>query len=146
MALGVPPRALALRPLLIGAQIALLGAALGIAIGVGVRAAWLAGVFEELLPLPVDRDAVPARGVPAPARRSASCCRWPRRRCPVWRGVRVAPIEAIRVGFRAGQGRRPRAAPAAASGCPGASLVQMPLRNLLRAPRRTMMTVLGLAR
>jgi putative ABC transport system permease protein len=62
---------------------------------------------------------------------------------PVWRGVRVAPVEAIRVGFRAAKG-------AGLAGLlrrvpvPGRSLAQMPLRNLLRAPRRSLMTVAGI--
>lgn len=63
---------------------------------------------------------------------------------PVWRGVRVPPIEAIRVGFHAAKGggfapllKRIR--------LPGSSLAQMPLRNVVRAPRRTIMTMLGLA-
>jgi putative ABC transport system permease protein len=63
---------------------------------------------------------------------------------PVWRAVRVQPIEAIRVGFRSAKGgglapllRRLR--------LPGGSLGQMPARNVLRAPRRTSMTVLGIA-
>ena len=102
MALGVPPRALALRPLLMGAQIALLGTALGIAIGVGF-AGWLTGVFEDQLPLPAYAAAFrtevflvgAALGFLLPLAATAY---------PVWRGVRVAPIEAIRVGFRAAKG------------------------------------------
>jgi len=142
MALGVPPRALALRPLLMGAQIALLGTALGIAIGVGF-AGWLAGVFEDQLPLPTYATAFrvdvfmigAALGLLLPLVATAY---------PVWRGVRVAPIEAIRVGFRTAKGggfapllKRIR--------LPGSSLVQMPLRNVARAPRRTITTTLGLA-
>ena len=62
---------------------------------------------------------------------------------PVWRGVRMAPIEAIRVGFRAAKGR-PRARRARLR-LPGGSLASMPARNALRAPRRTLMTALGIA-
>jgi putative ABC transport system permease protein len=142
MALGVPPRALALRPLLMGAQIALLGAGLGLAIGLGF-AQWLAGVFEDQLPLPTYATAFQsevflagaALGFVLPLAATAY---------PVWRGVRVAPIEAIRVGFRTAKGggfapllKRIR--------LPGSSLVQMPLRNVARAPRRTITTMLGLA-
>jgi putative ABC transport system permease protein len=142
MALGVPPRALALRPLLMGAQIASLGTALGISIGIGF-AAWLTGVFQDQLPLPAYATAFQgdvflvgaALGFLLPLAATAY---------PVWRGVRVAPIEAIRVGFRTAKGggfapllKRIR--------LPGSSLVQMPLRNLSRAPRRTITTILGLA-
>ncbi|MGZ8563836.1 MAG: ABC transporter permease, partial [Candidatus Limnocylindria bacterium] len=63
---------------------------------------------------------------------------------PVLRAVRVQPIEAIRVGFRSAKGgglapllRRLR--------LPGGSLGQLPARNVLRAPRRTLMTVTGIA-
>jgi putative ABC transport system permease protein len=142
MAIGVPPRALALRPMLMGAEIALLGTAVGIAIGIGF-AGWLTGVFEDQLPLPVYATAFQsevfvvgaALGFLLPFAATAY---------PVWRGVRVAPIEAIRVGFRAAKGggfapllKRVR--------LPGSSLVQMPLRNIARAPRRTITTMLGLA-
>ena len=142
MALGVPPRALALRPVLMGAQIALLGVALGIATGVAF-AEWLGAVFREQLPLPSYATAfrtdvfvrAAALGFLLPLAATAY---------PVWRGVRVPPIEAIRVGFRAAKGggfapllKRIR--------LPGSSLAQMPLRNVVRAPRRTIMTILGLA-
>jgi len=142
MALGVPPRALALRPLLMGVQIALLGVVLGIATGVAF-AGWLSDVFREQLPLPSYATAfrgdvfvrAAALGLLLPLAATVY---------PVWRGVRVAPIEAIRVGFRAAKGggfapllKRIR--------LPGSSLAQMPLRNVVRAPRRTIMTMLGLA-
>ena len=139
MALGVPPRALALRPLLMGAQIALLGTALGIAIGVGF-AGWPTGVFEDQLPLPAGR--LPDGGVPG--RRGARfLLPLAATAYPVWRGVRVAPIEAIRVGFRAAKGGG--FAPLLKRVELPSSLVQMPLRNLARAPRRTLTTILGLA-
>ena len=62
---------------------------------------------------------------------------------PVWRALRVTPIEAIQVGARA----------ARSSGLawlvkglrlPGGSLANLPLRNVLRTPRRTLMTTLGI--
>ena len=142
MALGVPPRALALRPVLMGVQIALLGVALGIATGVAF-AGWLSDVFREQLPLPSYATAfrtdvflrAAALGFLLPLAATAY---------PVWRGVRVPPIEAIRIGFHAAKGggfapllKRIR--------LPGSSLAQMPLRNVVRAPRRTIMTMLGLA-
>ena len=62
---------------------------------------------------------------------------------PVRRAVRMQPIEAIRVGFRAagGGGLAPLLARVP---IPGGSLVQMPLRNLVRAPRRTLVSVMGI--
>ncbi len=63
---------------------------------------------------------------------------------PVWRAVRVAPIEAIRTGLL-----RPSAAGSRRSlarlPLPRRTTAQMPLRNVLRAPRRTLMTMLGIA-
>jgi putative ABC transport system permease protein len=62
----------------------------------------------------------------------------------VWRAVRVAPVDAIRTGHLAARGgglapllkRIPM---------PGDSFGQMPFRNLLRAPRRGVLTLLGIA-
>lgn len=142
MALGVAPRELAVRPLLLGAQIALLGALLGLALAALVRAP-LRAALEDLLPLPVVvtplEPAVFLRGALVglllPLAATA---------IPVWRAVRVEPIDAIRIGFRSAKGgglapllRRLR--------LPGGSLAQMPARNVLRAARRTSMTVLGIA-
>jgi putative ABC transport system permease protein len=142
MALGVPPRLLALRPLLMGAQIALLGTVLGIAIGVAFST-WLAGVFEDQLPLPAYATSFQG-GVFAVGAALGLLLPLVATAYPVWRGVRVAPIDAIRVGFRSAKGggfapllKRIR--------LPGSSLAQMPLRNVARAPRRTVTTVLGLA-
>jgi putative ABC transport system permease protein len=142
MALGVPPRELAIRPLLLGAEIALAGAVLGLALGL-LAGGLLRGVLEDLLPLPVMRTpfepSIYVRGALLgfllPLVATA---------IPVWRGLRVSPIEAIRVGFRSAKssglaslGKRLR--------MPGSSLVQMPVRNFLRAPRRSLMTALGIA-
>jgi putative ABC transport system permease protein len=63
---------------------------------------------------------------------------------PVWRALRVQPVEAIRIGHLAGRGggltpllrRLP---------LPGRGYHQIPLRNLLRTPRRTGLTALGVA-
>ena len=62
---------------------------------------------------------------------------------PVWRGVRVTPVEAIRVGPRAAAGsglaRLVRRLP-----LPGGSVGRMPVRNVVRTPRRTLMSVLAI--
>ena len=56
----------------------------------------------------------------------------------------MTPIEAIRVGSRSA--RRAELAPLGERlRLPGPSIAQMPLRNVVRAPRRTLMTVLGIA-
>ena len=141
MALGVPPRWLAVRPLLLGAEIALLGTLLGVLVGLAMGEVFR-GALEELLPLPVMETpfepAVFLRGALV-----GFLLPFVATAIPVLRGVRVTPIEAIRVGFRSAKssglasiGKHVR--------LPGSALVQMPLRNLLRAPRRTFLTVLGI--
>ncbi|HEU5106336.1 MAG TPA: ABC transporter permease [Solirubrobacterales bacterium] len=140
MALGVPPRELAIRPLMLGVQIAVVGTLLGLALGLTMGAIFR-GVLEGLLPLPEMRTpfelSVFARaaviGLVLPILATA---------IPVWRGLRQTPVEAIRVGFRSARGRI--AGPAGKLRLPGSSLAQMPLRNVLRAPRRTLLTVLGI--
>lgn len=141
MALGVPPRTLARRPLLLSAQIAIAGVAPGIPVGLAADA-WLAGVMDEFFPLLVVRASFQTDlyvrgallGLVLPLLAAA---------IPVWRAIRVTPVEAIRVGARA----------ARSSGLawllkdvrlPGGALANLPLRNLLRTPRRTVMTVLGI--
>jgi putative ABC transport system permease protein len=140
MALGVDPSRLAIRPLMMGLQIAVIGAVLGVGVGLAVNE-WLRGLLADQLPLPVlETDFRPATfaqraaiGFAIPLLAAA----W-----PVRRGVRVAPIEAIRVGFRASRGGG--LAPAVARlHLPGHSLAQMPPRNVLRSPRRTLLTVLA---
>jgi putative ABC transport system permease protein len=140
MALGVGPGRLAIRPLLLALQVGVLGIVIGIGVAIGT-AELFKPLLDEMLPLPVIETpfqrgffllgSVLGLAVPLAAAM-----------LPVWRGVRVAPVEAIRIGFRAAKG-------AGLAGLlrrvpvPGGSLSQMPLRNLLRAPRRSLMTVTG---
>ncbi len=140
MALGVSPQRLAVRPMMLGLQIAVIGVVLGVGVGLLVNE-WLRGLLADQLPLPI----VEAGFRPGTFLRAAAiglvipliAAAW-----PVRRGLRVTPIEAIRVGFRAARsgglapllGRLP---------LPGNSLAQMPPRNVLRAPRRTLLTVLA---
>ena len=142
MALGVEPGRLAIRPLLMGLQIAVAGVILGILVGLAVNG-WLRGLLADQLPLPfLDTDvrwdrfaARAAIGFAIPLLAAA----W-----PVWRGLRVRPIEAIEAGFRSARGGG--FAPLLAKlPTPGGSLAQMPARNVLRAPRRTLLTVLASA-
>jgi putative ABC transport system permease protein len=141
MALGVRRRALALRPLLLGGQVALLGVLLGIPAGFAANA-WLRSVMQGFFPLPVLRTpiraAVFAQGAALGVAVSLLATVIPLRRA-----LAVPPVEAIRVDARA----------ASSSGLawltrglrlPGGSLSNMPLRNVLRAPRRTLMTMLGI--
>ncbi|MBZ0277570.1 MAG: FtsX-like permease family protein, partial [Anaerolineae bacterium] len=63
---------------------------------------------------------------------------------PVIRALRVEPVDAIKTGHLVakGGGLAPVLTRQSAS---GRVLAQMPLRNLLRAPRRTLLTLLGIA-
>jgi putative ABC transport system permease protein len=115
--------------------------ALGIPVGLAAGQ-WLGGVMNEFFPLPVVRTSFQtgrylqgaALGLALPLLAAA---------LPVWRAVRVVPVEAIRVGANA----------ARSSGLawlvkglrlPGGALANLPLRNVLRTPRRTLLTLLGI--
>ncbi len=142
MAMGTPPTRIAVRPLLLGLEVALLGAVLGV--GVGLLVAHLfGGVLRGALPLPVWHTPLQvdvflqgmALGLVVPLVAVA---------VPVWSAVRVAPIDAIRttaVSAR-GVGLAPRLA---RLHLPGSSVAQMPVRNVLRSPRRSLLTALGIA-
>ena len=141
MALGVNPVAIAVRPLLVGIQIAVLGVVFGIGIG-WVIARLMAGVLESFVPLPVFITpfqtgifaGVAAIGFLLPI----LAVLW-----PVFRAVRVQPVDAIRTGHLAARGGG--LAPAISRmPLPGSSLGRMPFRNLMRAPRRTLLTLLAL--
>ena len=139
MAIGETPRSIAIRPMLIGLQIGVLGVALGTALGfllssqaVSVAEANYTYVtFEQPFKLGIYAQAA-ATGLALPLVAVF---------LPVLRAVRVRPVEAIRSGHLASRGgvlspiisRVP---------LPGSSLARMPFRNLLRAPRRTFMTLL----
>ena len=142
MALGVSPLRVALRPLFFSAQVALLGVAFGIAMGIGVAQA-LRAILTDFLPLPVWRTpfqpeffaTVAVIGFLIPFLATA---------IPVWRAVSVPPIDAIKTGHLAMR-----------SGgltwlltkvrIPGQTIRQIPFRNVARAPRRTLLTALGIA-
>lgn len=142
MALGVPRWRIAVRPLLVGAEIALLGVIFGVIVGL-ILGQQVQALAEELQPLPVVVDdfqvMIFARaaviGFVAPFLATA---------VPVIRAVRVPPIRAIQTGHLASRGgglaplmRRIH--------IPGSIFAQIPFRNVLRAPRRSLLTILGIA-
>jgi putative ABC transport system permease protein len=142
MALGVPDRLLALRPLLFGAQIAVIGVALGLGVG------WLVGIplrsmFVNLVPLPIWRTPFQL-GVFAQAAALGFALPFVAVAWPVWRAVNARPVDAIRVGHLAARGGRAVRLLARVR-LPGRSYRQAPLRNLLRTPRRSLLTALGVA-
>ena len=140
MALGVPRPQLALRPLLIGVQVAILGTIAGLGVGLGVGAAF-GNLLESFLPLPVHRTPfqfnvyaqAAALGLIIPIAASA---------LPVWRALRVEPIEAIRTGHLTAKTSRLTDWTGKLK-LPGSTLTQMPVRNLLRNPRRAILTAVG---
>ncbi len=138
MALGVPKARIAVRPLLVGAQISLLGTAFGVGLGLVINSA-MGTVLEEFLPLPVwetpfqleQFSLAAGLGFLAPFLAAA---------VPVWRALKVQPVDAIRTGHLAARGGG--LAPLLRR-IPGNTFTKMPFRNLLRAPRRTVLTALG---
>ncbi|MCH7800178.1 MAG: FtsX-like permease family protein [Chloroflexi bacterium] len=142
MALGMPSWMIAVRPILFGAQIALLGVAFGLGMGYLV-AEVMRGFLIDFMPLPIwltpfqprTFASVAALGFAIPFIAIAY---------PVWRAVRVNPVEAIRTGHLAARGT---GIPSFLKGfrMPGRTYAQIPFRNLARAPRRTVVTILGIA-
>ena len=141
MALGVEARVLARRPLLLGAQIGVLAALLGIPVGIGL-AELIKGLMRDFLPLPAYASTFPlafyavgcALALAIPVLAAV---------LPVRRAIGMAPVDAIRTGYRAGPAGRAGRLMRGLS-LPGGALAQLPIRNLARSPRRTAMTILGL--
>jgi putative ABC transport system permease protein len=140
MAMGWSRRRIAVRPLLVGAQIALAGALLGVVMTFVVMGAILP-VFRSILPLPIWRTPwqldMFVRGAAVGFLVPFVATAW-----PVWRAVRVMPVDAITTTHaRARSGLAPllRRIP-----WPRSAFRRMPLGNVLRAPRRTLLTALGI--
>jgi putative ABC transport system permease protein len=139
MALGASTARIAVRPVLVSAEIAVLGVILGVGVGqllgVGMR-----GVFASMLPLPEWHTPFHPE-IYAAAAGLGFAVPFLAALVPIVRAVRVAPIEAIRSGLTAGgaPSRPLRPVPA-----PGGLLARMPFRNVQRTPRRTILTALGI--
>ena len=141
MALGVPTPLVALRPLLFSAQVALLGVVFGIAMGIGVAEA-LGAYLSDFLPLPAWRTPFQF-GVFAVAGIVGFLVPFLATAIPVWTGVRVTPIDAIRTGHLADRsGGMPKLLSMVR--VPGRTTMQIPFRNVARAPRRTLLTALAI--
>lgn len=142
MALGLPRRWIALRPMLVGIQIALLGTLLGLGVGWIINQFFVA-VVKQMMPLPYYNITF---YLPGYIRAIAVGILLPfvATLIPVWRAVRVAPVDAISAGYLVakggGLGRIVESLP-----LPGKSFVRMPINNILRSPWRTLLTGLGIA-
>lgn len=142
MSLGIPRRRIAVRPLLVGAEIALLGVIFGVLVGI-MLGRQLQPFLRDLQPLPEwnfdFQYTIFAQGAVIgfllPFLATA---------IPVIRAVRVSPIQAMQIGYRASRGGG-LATHASWLRIPGSIFAQIPFRNLLRAPRRSILTVLGVA-
>jgi putative ABC transport system permease protein len=141
MALGVPRTKIAVRPLLVGAQVALLGVVFGLIVGYLVGRL-MASVVQDFFPLPIwetpfqfgQFGLAAAVGFALPFGATL---------LPVLLAMRLSPLDALRSGYRAAKGgglaplfRRLRP--------PGNTFVQIPIRNVVRAPRRSFLTGLGI--
>jgi putative ABC transport system permease protein len=142
MALGVPRHRIAIRPLLVGSEIALAGVVFGVGVGIVVSEV-MGSVLRGYFPLPVWR--VPFQAdVFARAAFIGFVLPVLATLFPVWRAVRVAPVDAIRTGVLAAKGGG--LAPLLSHvPLPGKTTTQLPFRNVVRAPRRSLMTLLGIA-
>lgn len=142
MALGVTPRQIALRPVIVGAQIAVAGIVFGLIVG-WLLAQMLKGVLNEFLPLPIWVSPF-QYGIFGTVTVVGLLVMLIAIGYPVWRAVGVNPIDAIRTGHLAARGgglaplitRLP---------IPGATFAQLPFRNVARAPRRAFLTIMGIA-
>lgn len=141
MALGVPRFWIAFRPMLVGLQIAVLGTFFGLIVGLILSQVFV-NIFQSLLPLPYWEVDLYVPGF-LQATVLGILLPFVATLIPVWRAVRVAPIDAIKTGHLVAKGgglvkllnRVP---------LPGRSFMQMPFRNVLRSPWRTLLTVLSI--
>lgn len=141
MALGLDRWRLGLRPVLTGVQVGVVGTLAGIAVGV-VIGSMMGDLLDRFTPLPVSptpfQYGVYGRGallgVIPPILAALIAVR---------RTVQMEPVDALAIGHLT-TGRSGRLGSwANRVQLPGGSLAQMPLRNLLRAPRRTLFTAAG---
>ncbi len=142
MAMGVPPLRIARRYLLIGAQIAFLGMVLGVLLGLLINQP-MGDLIAEMIPTPYFASPFQL-GVFLRAAFIGMIVPFLAVIYPVWRAVRVPPVDAIRTGYLVSKGGG--LAPLMARfSLPGSSLTLFPLRSLARGLPRTVMTVMGLS-
>ncbi|MGD8683162.1 MAG: ABC transporter permease, partial [Chloroflexota bacterium] len=141
MALGLGDRELALRPVMMGAGIALAGVALGIVVGMLLNVGILA-LLERFLPMPVFEAPL----LPGPFITAATVgflVPFVATLLPVRRAIRMPPVEAIHAGPRSVRSAG-LAALASRLPLPSGTIARTPFRNILRSPRRSVLTSLGI--
>jgi putative ABC transport system permease protein len=139
MALGASTARIAIRPLVVSAEIAVLGVLMGIGVG-NLIGEGMRGVFASMLPLP--EWLTPFRpDIYAGAAALGFAVPFAASLYPIVRAVRVPPIDAIRTGLTEARGT---ARPVRRLLARGGVVARMPLRNVQRTPRRTILTALGI--
>ena len=143
LALGAPPRMLAVRPLVGGLEVVVVGVMAGMGVGFVVSRLML-GFLQDFLVLPVWRVSLDPTAYLQAAVLTVvlvmAGIAW-----PVLRAVRVAPVEALRPGHLARAGARGRrGAGWLRRAVPVRTLTRMPFGNVLRARQRLVLTVLAL--
>jgi putative ABC transport system permease protein len=142
MSLGVPPRLIAIRPMLLAAEITAGGIAFGVATGWAI-ATWVLSIIRDRVPLPYwSTPFLPgafaraaALGLVVPLASSAY---------PVWRALRVRPVDAlVPPHLRSSRGGLTRLLRTVH--LPGTTTVQAPLRRIVRAPTRSALTIAAIA-
>ncbi len=140
MALGVNTPRIAVRPLLVSGQIALLGVVFGIGVGLLIGRA-MQDLLESFIPLPI-WDTSFQTGLFAWVAAVGFLVPFLATSIPVWQAVRVRPIDAIRPIYHKAvpSGRRFRKVHVH-----GSTFTRMPLHNLRRSPWRSGFTVVAVA-
>ncbi len=142
MALGLPRWKLALRPLLVGLQIAFFGLLLGIPLGY-VFTQLFGNLMVEMAPLPFYAGSLlhppsfliaAALGILLPLLSTF---------IPVIQAVRKEPLETLQGHLAAKDSGLNRWLKGAR--LPGNTFSQLPLKNILRSPKRSLLTIAGIA-
>lgn len=142
MSLGVPRYQIAFRPLLFGAEIAALGVLFGVIVGI-VLGWQMQGLLKDIQPLPNWQFDFQI-SIFAQAAIVGFLLPFLATSIPVLRAVRVPPIRAMQPAYQAN--RSSGLAPLISwLNVPGTIFAQIPIRNVLRAPRRSLLTMLGVA-
>ncbi|MBN1563411.1 MAG: ABC transporter permease [Anaerolineae bacterium] len=142
MALGVSRFWIAFRPMLVGVQIAVLGTLLGLLAGIGLSSLF-ASLFRDILPMPYWETSLYMPGF-IQATVLGILLPFAATVLPIWRAVRVSPVDAITTGNLVAKGGG-LSWLANHLPLPGKSFMQMPVKNILRSPWRSLLTVLGIS-